>query len=449
MRYATMYSAIVKEMGADISYDTKMAAAVELWTNLFQKKAPWNIKDVESAGIAPIVSQKVAKLMTFEVKATLEGSEMLQQHFQRKVMPKLRTQTEYGLAKGSLIIKPLPDVDAGRITTQFIQADMFYPIEFSTDGDLTKCVLVDQIQSGNTVYTRLELHSLEGGKLQIENRAYRSANDETLGTRIPLETVDRWAGLSDEVTYEGIDILPFGLFRCPMANQIETDSPLGVSIYSRAVNHLREADKIYSDFCWEIESKQTAVHMAESMLQYDHQTGAYKAPAGKERLYRALPFSTGAVNQPLIDVYSPDIRSAEYIEALNSVLRLIEDDCSLSHGVLSDPQSVERTAEEVRFSKHETNTMIKDCQRELEFALQDWLKAAVFWCQIYGMDAGNAKLEIDWGDSIINDPDAQFEKDLKMLSAGLMRPEEVRSKHMGEDIETALANLPETEQVMP
>ena len=288
MNYTVLYQAIYKELGDRCTYDPQMAARVELWRKMYEGKAPWNGERILSAGVASGVAAEVAKLMTIEVRATLEGSKLLESQLINKVMP---------------------------------------------HKDITSCVLVDQVRKGKYIYTRFEIHTINGRLLTVENRAYRSSDDGLLGARCALADVEQWESLSEEQSFTGIDKLPFGLFRCPLANRFG-DSPLGASVFSRAVEHIKEADKRYSDICWEYEAKQAAIHVAESMLKYDKANDKFIMPGGSDRLYRALQYNSGATDKPLIEIYSPEIRSSAYFDGFNAQLRLIEFDCSLAYGTI-------------------------------------------------------------------------------------------------------------------
>ena len=59
-----------------------------------------------------------------------------------------------------------------------------------------------------------------------------------------------------------------------------------------------------------------------------------------------------------------------------------------------------------------------------------------------------AKRLIDWGDSILSNPQAEREEDRKDVSMGVMRPEEYRAKWYGEELDEALKNLPASAQVI-
>ena len=454
MNYTMMYGEIVKILNKDgtqqYRYNSVMTANIELWSRMYENKAPWLCKTVASANLPAQIAYETAKLVTLELKTEIKGSaaaKYLNGFYRKDVCPKLRKFTEYGLAKGSLIIKPI--ADSTGIKTQFIQADCFFPISFDGSGNLIKCVLTDQIRKGRSIYTLLEIHTLSDTKYTIENRLFKSENNGFLGSETNLSEVEAFAKLPANFTAVNVKKIPLGFFCCPMANQIDSTSPLGVSVYSRAVDLIREADRRYSNICWEYEATETAVHVAESMLEYDKENDRFNYPGGKDRLYRKVHYNTGAADKPLIDVFSPQIRSTELFDGWNNQLRMIEFACSLAYGTLSDPQNVDKTAEEIKTSKQRSYTFIADTQSSLQTALEEWCDAAWFWSQIYGLvPNGEYKVDFDWGDSIISDPDEKRKQDIQDLNLGIMRPEEYRAKWYNEDINKALQNLPQSAEVI-
>lgn len=454
MNYTNMYSAIVKLLNesnaTEYSYNSEMANAIQLWSRMYENKAPWIKGNVQSANLPSAIAYETAKLVTLELKSEVTGSataDFINGFYQIGVLDKLRKFTEYGLAKGSLIIKPI--VDKKGVKTQFIQADRFFPVNFDASGNLTKCVLADQIRKGRYIYTLFEIHTLSGDILTVENRVFKSENDGILGSEVSSKEVEDWAKLPLKCVFRGAKHLPFGFFKCPMANQIDSDSPLGVSVYSRAVELIKEADKRYTNICWEFEATETAVHISTSMLKYDKDRDKWNYPAGKERLYREVEYSTGANDKPFIDTFSPPIREAELYSGWNNQLRMIEFACSLAYGTLSDPQNVDKTATEVNASKQRSYTFVADTQKALQTALEQWVEAVWFWSQIHHIvPNGEYKAEFEWGDSIISNPSEERKQDMQDLSLGILNPWEYRAKWYGEDEKTAKANLPQPAQVI-
>lgn len=453
MKFSKMLSLITEilnrdsETQIDICLTSQMAQQIELWTMMYENHAPWvDRKTVKSANLSSAISSEIARLVTLELKSGIAGgaaASYLDEQYQKKVLKKLRQHVEHGCAKGSLIMKPY--ITKQGVEVQFVQADCFFPISFDSSGRITQCVFTEQFRKGNKIYTRLEVHTFNGGQICITNRAFVATNDYSLGTEIDVGTIEQWSELEPEIVLEGADRLLFGYFKVPLANADNTDSPIGVSVYSRAVELIEEADRRYSNICWEYEGTQLAVHVASSLLKYNKDQDKFEYPGGKERLYRVVNYDTGAVDKPFIDTFSPEIRDTALFNGFNNQLKLIEFACCLAYGTLSDPQNVDKTATEIKTSKQRSYTMVSDTQMALQTAMEDLVYAMNFWAVLYGLvPIGNEyQLSFDWDDSIIVDAEAEREQDRKDVAMGVMRLEEYRAKWYGETLEEATKNLPE------
>lgn len=435
----------------DVCMTSQMANQIDLWTRMYENHSPWvNNKDVFSANLAPAIASELARLVTLEMKSEVTGgtaANYLNEQYKRKVLKDIRRYVEYGCAKGGLIFKPYV-TDQG-LEVQFVQADCFFPISFDSSGRITQCVFTEQFRWGKKIYTRLEVHALKSKRIRITNRAFVATNDYSLGSEVPVNSIDRWSELAPDITLDGADRLLFGYFKVPLANAYDSDSPLGVSVYSRAVDLIKEADRRYSNICWEYEGTQLAVHIASSMLKYNQDRDKLEYPGGRERLYRVIEYETGAVDKPFIDTFSPEIRDTSLFNGLNNQLKLVEFNCCLAYGTLSDPQSVDKTATEIKTSKQRSYVMVSDTQMALQDALEDLVYSMNFWAVLYGLlpSGGGYEVSFDWDDSVIVDAELERQQDMKDLAAGILRPEEYRAKWYGETLEEAVKNLPEPAEV--
>ena len=426
MKYSKMMMMVQKVLNEssdtqiDFCMSSQMAIQIELWSRMYENHPPWKSNTVDTIGLPSTISGEIARLTTLELKTECKGSaraDFINGVYQ-KVISKLRIYAEFGCAKGGLIFKPYPLQNS--VGVQIIQADCFFPISFDGTGNISQCVFLEQFRKGNKIYSRLEIHNLQNQMLTITNRAFLSTNDFTLGSEISINLVDRWAELVPSITWAGVDKLPFGYFKVPLANAEDSDSPLGVSVFSRSVGKIREADRRYSQINWEYDAKEAAVHIAQSLLKLNTQTQKFECPGGKDRLYREFDYNAGAVDKPLLDVYSPDIRDQSLFNGLNSQLRLIEFACNLAYGTLSDPNNVDKTAEEIRFSKQRSFQFVSDVQGALEESLKDLVNAIDFYCSVYNLAPhGNYTTSFIWDDSIVRDTDAVIDKNIKLTDAGL------------------------------
>lgn len=457
MKFTKMLSLITNILNkdtdtqVDVCLTSQMANAIELWSRMYENRSPWvNDKDVFSANLAPAIASELARLVTLEMKSEITGgaaAAYLNEAYKKKVLKDLRRYVEYGCAKGGLILKPY--VTRQGLEVQYVQADSFFPLSFDSSGRITQCVFTEQFRKGQKIYTRLEVHSLQGGRIKITNRAFVATNDYSLGSEVTVNSIDRWSELVPELVLDGADRLLFGYFRVPLANASDSDSPLGVSVYSRAVDLIREADRRYSNICWEYEGTQLAIHIAVSLLKYNKDQDKFEYPGGQERLYRNVEYNTGATDKPLIDTFSPPIRDTALFNGFNNQLKLVEFNCCLAYGTLSDPQSVDKTATEIKTSRQRSYVMVTDTQMALQAALEDLVYAMNFWAVLYGLvPAGNDyEVSFDWDDSIVVDAEIERREDRNDVAMGVMRLEEYRAKWYGETEEEAAKNLPEPAMV--
>lgn len=453
MRFTKMLSLITDVLNkdadtqVDVCLTSQMASAIELWTAMYENHAPWvDRQKTKSAQIPAAIASEIARLVTLEMKSEITGGTgalFLNREYQKKVLADLRRYVEYGCAKGGLILKPY--VTKTGLSIQYVQADSFFPLAFDDSGRIQQCVFTEQFRKGKKIYTRLEVHTLQGDRIHLTNRVFVATNDYSLGTEIEIGSIERWSELAPELTLEGADRLLFGYFKVPMANAEDSDSPLGVSVYSRAPELVEEADRRYSNICWEYEGTQLAVHIATSLLKYNNDRDKFEYPGGQERLYRNLEYNAGAADKPFIDTFSPEIRDTALFNGFNNQLRLIEFACNLAYGTLSDPQNVDKTATEIKVSKQRSYTFVSDTQMALQKALEDLVYAMNFWAVLYGfIPLGNEyQVSFVWDDSIIVDAEAERQTDRQDVAMGVMSLAEYRSKWYGETLEEAAKNLPE------
>lgn len=277
---------------------------------------------------------------------------------------------------------------------------------------------------------------------QIINKAYRSSNQDTLGQSVPLDSIDAWAQIEDEALITGIEQPLYAYFRYPLANTIDADSPLGVSCYSRAVDLIREADTQWSNLLWEFEAGQTAIFVDELAFKRDDK-GQARLP--HKRLYRAL--ETGSVDNQLFQGWSPTLREQSILSGLDAILKRVEYSTGLAYGTLSDPNTVDKTATEIKISRQRTYATVVDAQKALENALVDLLYAMDVWATIGNLaPAGGYDVAFQFDDSVIVDKDTSFQQDLRLVGQGLMSKLEFRMRNFGESEEAARMALEQIEE---
>ena len=427
---------IEKALGVEIDTNTIMNRSIELWANLYQNKAPWLSETVRSLNLPSSIANEIARLVTLEMQMNVTGSaraDFLNMQCQ-KVVDNLRTFVEYACAKGGLMFKPY--VDGDKINVECVQADYFYPIKYGTDGTITAVAFVEQKQVGDTVYTRLEYHDFIYNMEYITNKAYKSKSKDSLGTEIQLTEVEEWGDLLPSACITDIVRPTFSYFKMPMANNIDTYSPLGVSVYARAVDLIKEADKQYSRCLWEYDSAERAVDIDISVFKRDAY-GQPILPKGKERLFRTLD-AEGGDSKTFYESYSPNVRDESFQSGLNKLLKRIEFNCGLAYGTLSDVEIEAKTATEVKQAKQRSYSTVRDIQKALEVSLEHLVYIMDVYTTLYNLaPKGEYKTAYKWDDSIVVDSEVARLQDKEDVRDGILSKAEFRAKWYGEDMETA------------
>lgn len=384
--------------------------------------------------LAAAVASELARLTVNELKVGVRGSkraEFLEENI-KPLMPSLRRGVERGLAEGSLIFKPY--VEGERIRIDTVSPDCFIPIAW--DGErCTAAVFCQETVKEDVFYTRLEYHRLERGRYRIENAAYRSKNRGSLGRPVPLSEVDEWADMAESVVIENVERPLFGFFRTPVADT-DGETVMGVSVFARAEEQIAQADELYENLLWEFRSGKRRLYVDITAFERDSE-GRPRLP--DTELYRAVDLENGFFSE-----WSPELRYEAFRAGLNEVLRRIEFNCSLAYGTLSEPDYVEKTAEEVRAGRQRSYSFVCELQSQLRAALEDLIYAMDVWAGVCSLaPTGKYECAFEFDDGYAADRRAEYEEKLRLVELGIMRPWEMRAWYFGEDENAAKAAVAE------
>lgn len=530
------YNTIEQALHITPAISSKMQDAIELWTSMYEGESPWlhepNVGDptmIVSLGLPSFIASEKARMAVLELKSEItapkvveeadnpnyfppttdmfgnvkvsnqpktiltekevgatERAKFMNDIYQRKLLSQIRTQLEYGIAKGSLIIKPyvmkmkmqdvagvsqdnVKSVDKYTIDFDFVQADCFYPLAFDASQKITEVAFLQVKYNKDKVYYRVEHHKLEGSDIKITNSAFENSASSNytspnfaLGKEIPLTSIYEWKDIPRNATIKNVDRLLLGYFKMPDANTIDPRSPLGMSGFGRATTLIREADKQYSRLLWEFEGGELAIDIDRDAMNFLKDSNGGHSVMGtlQQRLYRQIDLGESDTYKP----YSPALRDGSLINGLNNILMRIEDVCALSRGTISDVAAEARTATELKILKQRSYSSNAEIQKALENAIRDTVYAMNVYCTIYNIvgdsnrddggnidsnKIGNYDISFTWDDSILVDVDTELQKRLSLLNAGISSKEELRMWYFGESqaqARTALEKIAEEGQ---
>ena len=455
-------NSIEKELSVEVVTSGAMEQALKIWIEMYNNVPYWKGEGSIALNIPAAISTEFSRLILTEFSILCEGSaeaDFIHEQIKKRLSD-LPDYVEKYAAYGGIAIKPYvtdigEDGKPQSINLDFVLADDFYPTAFDSNGRVTAAVFVQTKKSGNRLYTRLEYHVLEGTTYTVTNKAYEAEEvsnylDQNMFTvkdrfhrQIPLADIPEWAGLSEEpVVIEGIEKPLFVYIKTPIGNNIDTGSPIGVSVYSRAVEAIREADKQYGRLIWEYDATEAAIFADSSLFEVDRR-GNPILPEGEERKYITFPMDMTGKSE-LLKPYSPAIRDASIVAGFNRHLQTIELNCGLAYGTLSDPKVVTKTATEIKMSKDRSYRTVSLMQGAWDNGLHDLVDAMRALIHLYEIvPEGNVEVTCTWGDGVLEDPEAEYNRRWAWVQAGRYKPELFFAWYLGCSVEEAKEMMPD------
>ena len=235
---------------------------------------PRNRRDLERMDTAKAICAELAGVVwseQCEVHVSQEGETQPLEEFVHDVLvrngfwTKMQEHIEQVLALGGGAVKAWYEEKrdsqgnvipgGGQIRLGFCMADQFVPTAWD-NAQVTDGVFISREAKDGYYYTRLEWHKWDGLTYYISNEAFRTEykqpdpgmteSQDILGFRYPLNEI--YPFLNEETALQGLTTSLFAYYRTAVANNIDDNSPLGVSIYANAMSTLKALDICYDSF---------------------------------------------------------------------------------------------------------------------------------------------------------------------------------------------------------
>lgn len=392
-----------KIFGTDIAANTLMDYKITDWLHTYQGRPEWVSHDerIRSVKFAKTICSETARLATLSLGIEFDGgvrAEWMQKMYDEAVGPRLRNWVEFGCAAGTVILKP---------TSKGV--DLFLPGQFhaiKANGRMLNDVIFQNRHSegkGNSkkYYTKLERHNFMFGKVKglndsgykdvvyyhIENKVFLSSSEKSLGREIDLKDTI-WKELQPDayitkVNGTIINTMLFGVFKMPMANDIDMNSPLGVAIFSDAMEELKDLDIAYSRNATEIYDSETIELLDDRLISL----AGKKIGSDKEiKLPHHVKNVMGSDSSEFYQSIERKLHTEERIKGINNQLSMIGYKCGYSNGYfVFDQKTGMVTATQVEADDRRTIQLIKDIRDALRVCLDDLFYAMSVFADIYAL----------------------------------------------------------------
>lgn len=346
----------------------------------------------------------------------------------------------------------------GHICIGYGMADQFVPTAWN-NAEVTEGIFVSRQAKDGWYYTRLEWHKWNGDTYTIENQLYRSEmrkggsteSQDILGYQYPLNAI--YPTLNGYTEIKGIDKSLFAYFRTAIANNLDDNSPLGVSIYANAMSTMHALDICYDSLVSEFRlgKKRIIVPARAIRTVIDPNTGA---PAryfdATDEVYEAL--ATDDQEGLKIQDNSVELRVDEHVRALNVLLSVLCLQTGLSASTFTfDLASGLKTATEVVSENSKTYKTIKTNQMQVGAAIERLVHNIIALAVLYGVTwegvpvstliSGGYHVNIHFDDSIVQDRQTNINEGILLINSGLQSKFTFLTKTLGMTPEQAQTEI--------
>ena len=358
---------------------------------------------------------------------------------------KMQEHIEQSMALGGGAVKTWADikdvngVPQARLRLGYAMADQFVPTAWD-NAQVTEGFFVSRQAKNGYYYTRLEWHRWDGVTYCIDNELYRAEitkgtrpgeTQDILGYRYPL--AELYPDLQEHTEINGVSESLFAYYRTPIANNLDDNTPLGVSMYANALSTLHSIDIVYDSFVREFRLGKKRIIVPSRCIStvVDPTTGQLRRYFDPDdEAYEAI--NTDPTNAALeIKDNTVELRVEEHIAALNAFLSILCLQTGFSAGTFTfDAHEGLKTATEVISENSKTYKTIKTVQNQLRPAIEHIVRNIIDVAIAYDMEyegqsiaslvAPGYSVNVVFDDGVTQDRQTNLNEGVMLVGAGLL-----------------------------
>lgn len=390
-------------------------------------------EDIKSINFNAIFSNKLSNYVMSDSELSIEGEnarvELLNKTGQ-SMWKNFKKIVSMGFGYGGIVL--VPYVKGGKLYYSKVPQNRLTIDQ--TDGDLiTGATILAEIKTitgtiKTTRYFRWTNYKIENNNLTITQQF----TDEN-GNPIPVP--DFWANIQQVQVITNVDRALFGYIKSPINNRISNDK-YGVPITFGCEETILEIRECLQQIQREFKLKECFVGADSTM--FDGKDGL-----PKNGIFRKVD----AGEDGFFEVFDPAIRESSYYARLQELYKRLEHEVGTSYGILSDVQTQNATATEIKRSMYDTFNIVDDMRTNIEKGLDDFFYACNVLANAYSLSPqGDYELSFNWSYTLLEDTQQEFSQLVQGMNQGVITKEELRMwLKPDEDIDQAKQVIQEIE----
>lgn len=366
---------------------------------------------IDDINFNSIFSNKLANYVITDSNVNIVGenarTELLSNTTQ-SMWKKAKKIVSMGFGYGGVII--VPYVKGGKIYYSVVPQNRL-TIDMTEGENITGATVLAEKKIisgtiGTKTYLRWTNYQVQNGNITITQQF----SDEE-GKQIPVP--DFWKNIPTPMTITGVDRVLFGYIKSPINNRKSTDN-YGVPITYGCESTILEIKETMKQLFREYKLKEAFVGADSTMFD------------GKDALpVNGLFKKVDAGDDSFWEVFDPAFRP--YTDRLQELYQRLEHEIGTSAGILSQVQTQNATATEIRRAMYDTFTIVDDMRSNIEKAIEDFLYSANVLANAYNLSPqGEYEVSFDWDYSLLEDSQEAFDQMNIAYSKGIVSDIEFR-----------------------
>lgn len=367
--------------------------------------------DIEDINFNAIFSNKLANYTISDSNMNIEGdnkrADLLNMTGQ-SMWKKAKKITSMAFGYGGVVI--VPYVKGGKIFYNLVPQDRLTIDE--TEGELiTGATVLAERKVIKSKLNEQEYYRWTNYQIKNGNMVITQQYSDKDGNKIPVP--DFWKDIQEVRTITNVDRVLFGYIKSPINNRKSNDK-YGVPITYGCDATIDEIKVTLQQMIREYELKETFVGADATMFD-----GKNALP--KNGLWKKVDSG----KDDFFEVFDPQFR--DYTTRLQELYKRLEHEVGTSYGILSEVNSQQATATEIKRSMYDTFTLCNDMQKNIEKGMDDFFYACNVLANAFNLSPqGDYEVSFEWSYGLIEDTQTEWSQMIWANNQGIISDIEIR-----------------------
>ena len=367
---------------------------------------------IDEINFNSIFSNKLANYVINDSNVNITGEnarvELLDKTIQ-SMWKKAKKITSMGFGYGGVIL--VPYVKSGKIYYNIVSQSRVTIDEVEGENIIGATIIADKrtVNRGignSKTYYRLTNYRVRNGNIEITQKFTDENGHE-------VAVPDFWKNIELKKVITGVDRALFGYIKSPINNR-KTDDKYGVPITYGCDSTIAEIKETMKQLYREYKLKEAFVGADSTMFN------------GKDSLpLNGLFKKVDAGDDNFFEVFDPAFRP--FTERLQELYQRLEHEIGTSAGILSEVNTANATATEIKRSMYDTFTICDDMRSNIEKGMDDFFYACNVLANAYNLSPqGEYEVNFDWSYSLLEDTQTEWSQLTYAQNKGIVSKVELR-----------------------